>query len=74
MSLEVVGALCVAAALVGPRLKIGDVHIPHLSKAKMIALAVVGALFIALGLAQQFLAAPHNSAIEHIHDRGGNRI
>lgn len=50
MSLQVVGALCVAIAIVGGGLKINEVEIPRLSQRRMTALVLAGFLFLGTGL------------------------
>lgn len=50
MTLQVVGALCVVAAVVGDKLKISEVEIQALSRVRSLALLLVGAMFIGLGL------------------------
>jgi hypothetical protein len=50
MSLQVIGALCIVIALIGGGLKISEVEIPSLSKRRIIAMVVVGAVFVGLGL------------------------
>lgn len=51
MTVQVIGALCIAVALIGGGLTIGKlVSIPSLTKWRVIALVVAGSALIALGL------------------------
>ncbi|MFF8838958.1 hypothetical protein [Streptomyces sp. NPDC015130] len=45
-----IGALCILVALVGEGLKISEVEVRQLSRARAITLAAAGILFIALPL------------------------
>lgn len=57
MSLDVVGAVCIAIGLVGGGLQIGGLlNVPTLSKVKVIALVTIGAVFIATSVAQHLIA------------------
>ncbi|MFH8726806.1 hypothetical protein [Streptomyces termitum] len=48
MTLQVIGALCILVSLVGEGLKISEVEVRQLSRARAITLAALGVLFIAL--------------------------
>ena len=51
MTLQVIGALCIAVALIGGGLTIGKiVSIPSLTRWRVIALVLAGSILIALGL------------------------
>ncbi|WP_218924608.1 hypothetical protein [Streptomyces sp. rh207] len=50
MTLQVIGALCILVSLIGEGLKISEVEIRRLSRARAISLAALGVLFIALPL------------------------
>ncbi|MET9465540.1 hypothetical protein ABZY44_12155 [Streptomyces sp. NPDC006544] len=51
MTLHIVGALCVAIAIVGGGLKINEVvEVPRLSRRRMIALVFAGLFFIGVGV------------------------
>lgn len=50
MTLQIVGALCVAVAIVGGGLKINEVEVPRLSPRRMAALVFAGLLFLGVGL------------------------
>lgn len=50
MSLQVVGALCVAIALIGGGFKVSDVEVPQLSRLRIAALLAFGVLLLGLGL------------------------
>jgi divalent metal cation (Fe/Co/Zn/Cd) transporter len=58
MTLEVVGAFMVALALIGGGLQIFNAHIPHLSKIQLVALGLVGVLFIAIGIGTDLITSP----------------
>ncbi|WP_179889848.1 hypothetical protein OH828_27470 [Streptomyces anulatus] len=45
-----IGALCILVSLIGEGLKISEVEIRRLSRARAISLAALGVLFIALPL------------------------
>jgi hypothetical protein len=62
MSLQVLGALCVAIAIVGGGLKINEVEIPRLSQRRMTALVLAGFLFLGTGLLMSQVADPAASA------------
>ncbi|MEW2168025.1 hypothetical protein AB0912_34300 [Streptomyces sp. NPDC007084] len=51
MTLQAVGALCILVALVGGGIKINDLEIPRLSRARTAWLVTVGVAFVGLGLA-----------------------
>ena len=53
MTLQVIGALCIMIALIGGGLKISEVEIPRLSGRRIVALVVVGAALVGLGLANE---------------------
>lgn len=50
MTLQIVGALCVAVAIVGGGMKINEVEVPRLSARRVAALAFAGLLFVGVGL------------------------
>lgn len=50
MTLQAVGALCIAIALIGGGHKISEVEIPRLSVYRIIALVTAGVILIGLGL------------------------
>lgn len=50
MTLEFLGALCVAVAIVGGGLKINEVEVPRLSPRRMAALVFAGLVFLGVGL------------------------
>ncbi|MDX2548938.1 hypothetical protein ACOT81_25180 [Streptomyces sp. WI04-05B] len=51
MSLQVLGALCIAVAIIGGGLKINEVEIPRMSQRRMAALIFAGFLFLGTDLA-----------------------
>ncbi|MFF7081252.1 hypothetical protein [Streptomyces lavendulae] len=58
MTLHIVGALCVAIAIVGGGLKINEVEVPRLSRRRMIALVFAGLLFIGVGVMADQTTSP----------------
>ncbi|GAA2379822.1 hypothetical protein [Streptomyces carpaticus] len=57
MTLQTVGALCVAVAIVGGGLKINEVEIPRLSPRRVVALGFAGILFLGAGVLVDHLAS-----------------
>ncbi|MEV3921425.1 hypothetical protein [Actinomadura coerulea] len=67
MSLDVVGAVCIAIGLVGGGLQIGGLlNVPTLSKVKVIALVTIGAVFIATSVAQHLIAPAEGGRADQV--------
>jgi hypothetical protein len=70
MSLQVLGALCIALAIVGGGLKINEVEIPRLSQRRMAALILAGFLFLGTDLIVGQVTEPVSPAAQGSTMRG----
>lgn len=66
MALEILGALCVAVAIVGGGLKINEVEVPRLSPQRMAALVFAGIVFLGVGLLVNQVSSLPASAVSQL--------